>query len=49
MQIGDAVESFMIFLQWHPLPQRTEEVAEMERIRGGLGKGEYAWSAGTAV
>jgi hypothetical protein len=38
----------MILLQRHPLSQRTQEIAEMEGVRRGLGKGEYAGSAGTA-
>jgi hypothetical protein len=49
MQIGDAVERFMIFLQWHPLAQRTQEVAEVQRIRCGLGKREHARPASTAL
>jgi hypothetical protein len=39
----------MIILQRHPLAQRTEDIAEMEGVRGGLGKGKYTWPASTAM
>ena len=46
VQVGDPVERFMIVLQRHPLAQRTQEVAEVERVGGGLGQGEHARPAG---
>ena len=41
VQVDDAVERVVVVLQRHPLPQRTEVVAEMERVRGGLDAGEH--------
>jgi hypothetical protein len=49
MQIGDPVEGLMIFLQRHPLAQRAEEIAKVQRIRGWLGERQDARSASTAV
>ena len=41
VQVRDPVEGLVIILQRHPLPQRPEEVAEMERVCAGLGEREH--------
>ena len=41
VQVGDEVERVVVVLHGHPLPHRTEVVAEMERVRGGLDAGEH--------
>ena len=46
VQVGDPVEGLMIVLQRHPLPQRAQEVAEVQRVGGRLGQGERAATAG---
>ena len=40
MQVRDPVERLVVVLQRHPLPQRTQEVAEVQGVGGGLGEGE---------
>ena len=45
VQVGDEVERVVVVLHGHPLPHRTEVVAEMERVRGGLDAGEHPRAA----
>ena len=40
VQVGDEEERLVVVLQRHPLPQRPEVVAEVERVGGGLDPGE---------
>ena len=41
VQVGDEVERLVVVLQRHPLPQRAEVVAEVERVGGRLDAGEH--------
>ena len=45
VQVGDEVERVVVVLQGHPLPHRTEVVAEVERVRGGLDAREHPRAA----
>jgi len=40
MEVGHAVERVMGLLQRHPLAQRTQVVAQVQRVGRGLGEGE---------
>ena len=41
MQVSDPVERLVVVLQRHPLPQRPEIVAQVQRVGGGLGQREH--------
>ena len=41
VQVRDEVERVVVVLQGHPLPQRAEVVAEVERVRGRLDAGQH--------
>ncbi len=45
VQVRDEVERVVVVLQGHPLPQRAEVVAEVERVRGRLDAGEHPRAA----
>ena len=44
VQVDDAVERVVAVLQRHPLAQRAQVVAEMERVGGGLDTGQHSGS-----
>ena len=46
VQVGDEEERLVVLLEVHPLPERAEVVAEVERVGGRLDAGEHAWSRG---
>ena len=45
VHVGDEVERVVVVLKDHPLADRAQVVAQVERVRGGLDAGQQPWSA----